>query len=429
MGSTSDLLPSKVSLKRGFHPIIFVEIDDSSLERWGSVEVAAAGTPRSLLASLIHVLREAQPSAIFLDYDFRNHLPDDSALRDELAKPNLTPVLLPRFYGPGVLPDCESQTQAKAPMEQETVFDDTFRSGSVGSAHSIVALGAYGLIEGTCSFYWTRVGDKGELVSRTAAMVRAIELSSLSNGAQVVTYDHIVPRLIPTRWWIRDDTRLLNDKAGQLAYARIKSSFWLREGTLDVTGADLSALWHAIIIISSTHRWSDDVHETPVGDLPGALVQANLALELQSPPEQELPLKIQFLIDLVLVIASALLTIPLCWLPIYRRLPLGSELPIWARISRLAREGLVITIFGVALCIVYVVLVGSKWGVLPGWRFGVLSFLLSGLVVLVVEIVAGLAEAVTKFVEAIMMRIAGEHARSAERAVEASEPPDPQMPS
>jgi CHASE2 domain-containing sensor protein len=409
------VVPPTVDLKSGFRPIIFIDIDDSAIEQWETVsdkseatersqiprptqvQGAAGGTPRALIAQLVHILRQAGTSVIFLDLDFRNELPNDSVLRKELvAKNSATSILLPVFLGPGVLPACEAQTDDKPLIEQEIVFDDTMGEGRVATVHSVAALGFYGQVEGTCSFY--RARDKGKPVSRMAAMLRATGAYSAD--------DLGTPRLRSTRWWIRNDTDLLYDKTThRLAYARVKASLYTSKHTVDMTGADLSGFKNAIAIIGSTHRWSDDYHATPVGDLPGAVVHANLGIEFQSPPPaKDVPWQFQFIVDAVLVIASALLTIPLCWLPLYKQIPPGARLTTRKRMFRLTREGLIIAIFGLALSVLY--LVASSFGnVLAGWRFGMLIFFLSALVVLMIELIAALAEGASVGAEALTMRL------------------------
>jgi CHASE2 domain-containing sensor protein len=284
------LIPPALELKNGFHPIILVDIDGEAMRKWGAPRGAASGTPRTLIADLTRVLRHAGAAVIFLDYDLRIHLRDDSALREELAKPSDTPVLLPMFFSSGILPQCEEQSDDHAPIELETIFDSSSNIRSVVSVHSIVALGAYGLVDGTCSSYRVRVGDTEELVSRQAAMLRAVELAQLSPRRHTALADHSRPYLIPTRWWVQNDTQLLHDQTGRLAYARIHASLYVRKNTIDTGGVDLSALENAVVIVSSTHRWSEDLHATPVGYLSGALVQANLGLGIQSYPSKEIPL-------------------------------------------------------------------------------------------------------------------------------------------
>jgi hypothetical protein len=411
------LIPPSLELKSGFHPIIFVDIDDEAIRRWGAPQGAGSGTPRTLLAEITHILRHARASVIFLDYDFRNQLQGDSALREELATYSTTPVLLPKYFSSGLLPLCEAQTEEKAPIELDSMFDDLANNGnSVAPVHSIVALGAYGLIDGICSAYKVRVGDREELVFRQAAMLRAVELADLSSGI------YAVPKLIPIRWWIKDDTALLCDRTGagpagghrhlgecrphfgdKVAYARIKASLYVHKNGVDTEGIDIN-LENAIVIVSSTHRWSSDVHATPVGELPGALVHANLGLGLESFPVKEIPLPIQFLVDFIPITVAVFITFPLCWYPLYKHILRDARLTLQTTIYRLIREGLVIVIVGILFMGLFLLLTLRFGDFLAGWRFGMLSFILSALVVLLIEVNAAITDAAARLAEAVVMR-------------------------
>jgi CHASE2 domain len=210
------LNPPLLDLNPGFHPIIFVDIDDRAVSNWDREQAAATGTPRGLIAQLVRIARKEEASVIFLDYDFRYRLPEDMELQEELSKRESVPILIPTFLSSGATPMCESQDPQKAPIEQPTIFDSTKSEGTVGSVHSIVALGAYGLVEGTCSFYWTRAGQNGELVRRMAVIPRALEIASLSDARRFSGVDYTTPTLISNRWWVRDGAKLLHDKSGGL---------------------------------------------------------------------------------------------------------------------------------------------------------------------------------------------------------------------
>jgi hypothetical protein len=412
--------PPSLKLWSDFHPVVFLEVDDRALGLWGVAETSAEGTPRSLIAELTQWLRAAAASVIFLDYDFRNHLQDDEILRKELAMASNTPVLLPRFFAAGLLPPCDRQTDAAVPIELQTAFDDTMQTGTIASVHSILTLGAYGLTDGTCSFYRSRAG-RDEVVSRTAAMLRAVGLLRLKGAARDARFDQKTPGLLVNRWWINNETDLLYDQSGRLAYRRIKASLYIHNHAVDTQGIDVSALKGAIVIMSSTTSSSGDMLQTPVGDLPGALINANLALDLQSPPEIQVPLSVQFGLDVILVIFSACLAIPLCWLPLFKRIgPLG-RLTGSRRASLLVREAVVIAAFGLALGVVYLGLAHYLGNTLAGWRFGVLSFLLSVIVVLTIELTAAIADEATELAETVTLRLSRHRRPPTDREAE-SEP-------
>jgi CHASE2 domain-containing sensor protein len=412
------LIPPPLELENGFHAIIFVEIDDEAIRRWGARSGAAGGTPRTLLAEITHMLRRARASVIFLDYDFRNQLQGDSALRAELATYSATPVLLPKYFSSGLLPPCDEQTEEKAPIELETVFDDLPSGNAVAPVHSIVVLGAYGLIDGTCSAYKVRVGGANEIVLRTAAMLRALQLAGLSR------VDSALPHLIPIRWWIQNDTELLRDRAGKLAYARINTSLYIHKDRIDLEGITPSSFQNAIVIVGSTHRWSGDVFATPVGELPGALVHANLGLELESYSSKEVPLPAQFIVEAVLILLSVIITFFVCWYPIYKRLP--GQLSLLARVFRLFREGLVIIVFGIMVAGSFLLLARSLGDCLAGWRFGMLSFIIGALVVLLIEVIAAIADAAAKLAEALADRLSQRRSAVTEPNQQATEAQGPE---
>ena len=84
-------------------------------------------TPRKLIGQLAGFARDAQAKVIYLDFDFRNTLPDDGELHDELARSGQPLILIPSFFTSGRLPACEDQDDTpppKPPTELATVFAD-----------------------------------------------------------------------------------------------------------------------------------------------------------------------------------------------------------------------------------------------------------------------------------------------------------------
>jgi CHASE2 domain-containing sensor protein len=269
--------------------------------------------------------------------------------------------------------------------------------------HAVVTVGAYGLVEGVCSSFRIRSGE--EEVPRMAAMMRAVNLAQAPGDAVTLGSDEpLSPHMIPMQWWIQDDTELLHDQANKLAYARIKASLLMRNQIIDTNGIDLSTVENAIVILGSTHQAAADIHATPIGDLSGALVHANFGLELQSIPERNVPVAVQFLLDVFLIVVSSILTIPLCWLPIYRSLPPGARITTGDRMFRLVREGVVVAIFGALFATVIVLLTRFFGGFLAAWRFGMLSFVLCAGIVLLIELIFAVAEAAAEVAEAITIR-------------------------
>jgi hypothetical protein len=397
-----EMISQDLTLWKGFHPVIFIDFDDDAMHGLGATGQAATGTPRALIAQATHAARQAGAAVIFLDYDLRNHSPGDDALRQELRMRG-PPVLVPRFFSTDDLPECASQSDATAPLELQTAFDDTVITGTVMPVQSMVALDVDGTIEGTCAFYRVHVSDLAETTSREAAMLRAVKLAGPPQGHTDARLEGATPRMLTTRWWIRHDTQMLHMPSGALAYARIRAGLFAHDGGFDARAVDLSALRGAIVIISSTSRWSGDQHETPVGRLPGALINANLALELQSPPEWKPSLLAQFGVDAVLVVVASALTFP-NWLSAFRRFPAGAPLPGGTMVARLFRESVIIAVFGIILLLLYLGLAMAQVNALAGWRFSVLSFLVCTLVVFVVELTAFVARGAEKLAEAVFMR-------------------------
>jgi len=218
------------------------------MHRWGAPQSGVVGTPRAMIAELTRIVRAAHAAIVFVDFDLRNPLQDDSVLANELAKAGPTRVLLPTFFGSGILPSCIAQPDDNAPIELPMAFADAIATGPVDLVHPLVTLGSYGLIEGVCSFYRVRVGENAEIVARKAAMLRAVELSGDASDTVVADADKSVrPQVIPIRWWVSNATDLLHDKTGKLAYAHIKAGLYVRKNAVDLTEIDKSVFENAII--------------------------------------------------------------------------------------------------------------------------------------------------------------------------------------
>jgi len=141
---------------------------------------------------------------------------------------------------------------------------------------------------------------------------------------------------------------------------------------------------------------------TPLGDLQGALAHVNLALSLES-ANDDLPLSAQFGLDVVFIVIAAAVTIPLCWLPTFNSLARGARLPMRQRLRRLFREARVIAGCGLFFASVSWLL-SLRWSVLSGWRFGILTFIVGAIVVLMIEICSVVSDSAGEAVEALMTR-------------------------
>ncbi len=110
-----------VSLLKNAHRVVFIDIDDEAVRKWNTREDVSPSsaplsndTPRKLIAQLARVSRDAQAKVVFLDFDFRNSVPDDKDLHAELAKTNRPPILIPTFFTSGRLPPCDDQGGAES---------------------------------------------------------------------------------------------------------------------------------------------------------------------------------------------------------------------------------------------------------------------------------------------------------------------------
>jgi hypothetical protein len=98
-----------------------------------------------------------------------------------------------------------------------------------------------------------------------------------------------------------------------------------------------------------------------------------------------------------------MVTIPLCWLPTFKSLARGARLPVQRRLRRVFLEAFVILVCGMLFAIVSWLL-SRHWSVLHGWRFGILSFIIGTIVVLLIEICSAVADGTEEAVEGYMMR-------------------------
>jgi CHASE2 domain-containing sensor protein len=418
--------------------VVFIDIDDNAVEKWNTQpdngpqspeapQPLPNNTPRGLIARLTNLARQASAAVVYLDFDFRNHLPDrdgdgDGDLDAELAKVSDTPALIPTFFTSGRLPPCNNQTDRTTPAELETIFSDLTKPRETGSGkslpsvalvHPVLALGAYGLPDGACSAYRVQFMPGGEIVSREAAMVRAVELACKPSEQCIKAPDLASPEIVPIRWTIGNDTDQKRDSGDNaanndgandenLAYARIKASSLVKyQSLVDSPSMDLSVLKDAIVVIGSTARWSEDTLSTPLGDLQGVLAHVNLALSLES-SSNEVPLWKQLGLDVVFTVLATAVTIPLCWLATFRSLSGGARLSLRQRLRRLFLEACVFAGCGLLFAIACWLL-AQRWNVLAGWRFGLLSFIVGAIVVFLIEVCSAVSEGAKEAMEDFMM--------------------------
>jgi CHASE2 domain-containing sensor protein len=425
------------------HRVVFIDIDDETVRKWNTPDGAPPpsaplpnNTPRKLIAQFAKFARDAHSKVIFLDFDFRNSLPDDDELHAELAQTDKPPILIPTFFTSGRPPRCEDQIDARPPTELETAFSDLTElskdpppgSGkglpSIALVHPLLTLGAYGLPEGACSSYRVHFGSQGEMVWREAAMARAVEMaisdSSPCEPADqcIKTLDLANPELLPIRWTIGSDTDQkygARDNGGQIngakgnanddripVYARVKAGFLVKyQGLRDPSTEESAVLKDAIVVIGTTAQWSDDTLATPLGDLQGALAHVNFALSLQS-FNDEAPTLLQLLLDIVFIAVATVVTVLLYWRPIFRSLAQEGRVSARQRLSRFFSEAGVFVICGVFFALGSAALLASGFRFLAGWRFGILTFIVGSIVVLMIEICSAVADTAREWAEDYM---------------------------
>ena len=437
-----------VHLLENAHRVVFIDIDDNAVEEWTGQanedskspekpDLPLNNTPRGLIAELVTLARSASAAVVFLDFDFRDRLADDDdragddRLKKELAEKSDTPVLVPTFFTAGVLPPCDNQSDQVAPAELETIFGDLTYAGQAGGGkelpavalvHPVLALGAYGLPEGACSAYHVQFG--GEMVSREAAMVRAVELAIAGSppceppDRCINLPDLATPEIVPIRWTIGNETDQKHDSGdndsknddakdkdvkGKLAYARIKASSLIKTpGLVDSAKMDLDVLNGAIVVIGSTARWSEDTLSTPLGNLQGVLAHVNLALSLES-VNDEVPLWEQFGLDLAFI-AVAAAAVPLCWRRTFESMERGVRLSARQWLWRVVLETCLFVGFGLVFAAGSALLLYFGFRFLAGWRFGLLSFIVGSVVVLLIEVCSAVSESARDAAESYMTR-------------------------
>ena len=447
-----------IRLLSNAHRVVFIDINDAAVTRWDRPDDAPPptgpltlpnNTPRQLIGQLAGFARKAEAKVIYLDFDFRNTLPDDGDLYAQLARTDQPLILIPTFFTSGRLPPCENQSDTqppKPPTELATVFADLTEPPknqppgsesnlpSIALVHPVLTLGAYGLPEGVCSSYRVRFGPERELVWREAAMVRAVQLATADPfpckpGAECIpTPDLDKPGVLPIRWTIGNDVTekhasvdnraktngaktsaakvdsisASNDQ--KLAYLRLEAGSLVKYHDVPTpTDGKFAALKDAIVVIGSTAQWSEDTLATPLGDLQGVLAHVNFALSLQS-VDDEASIWVQLPLDFVFTGAAAVATVYLCWRPTFRSLALGAPLPMRQRLRRSIREAWVFVGCGLVLAAGSAALLYLGARFLAGWRFGILSLIVGAIVGLMIEVCSAFGDGARDLVEGWMTR-------------------------
>ena len=183
-----------------------LDIDNEAIRVWNVGRSASNGTPRDLIAAILRVARTAGASTVFLDFDLRNQRPGDAALREEIANPGSSPVLMARSFAESGAPvACNDQSEADAPFEYGTPFDN-IPSAPIFIVHSAVEIGTYGLVESFCPRYLVRKNDSNALVVRQAAMPQAVSWEPRGANSLPLTSDDTLVKARSIRWQIKNDT-------------------------------------------------------------------------------------------------------------------------------------------------------------------------------------------------------------------------------
>lgn len=413
-------------------PVVFIDIDEAAVRGWRSTgftpscsankvepKVAAgyatgsdpaSGTPRGLIAILTAALRRAGVAVIYLDFDLRNTLPDDDLLAAELQCPNVPVVLLPHIIASGPSPECPDDRNLKqAATEIGTKFDEAEASGSVGFVHPMISTGGDSNIGGICQSFRVRYVNSrpgwrerhGEWLP--AAAVQAVAIANQghferSHGTPQVGWREI-------RWWVDDTTTRLPATRGRspLVFFRVDVGLILDSGSIRTELLGKSVLENAIAIVGATHKGSGDLYMTRLGTMPGALVHANLAVDLQARSTLQFPSWVRFLIELALLFVFLFATT--C---IRRKIAISVlELPPSRRFAR--RMAGILSEFAIMLFLAIVfdcatlLCFGGEVEIGSSWNFGITSVVTGLCIAFTVQFISATSQAVEDGINDILV--------------------------
>jgi len=112
------------------------------------------------------------------------------------------------------------------------------------------------------------------------------------------------------------------------------------------------------------------------------------------------------------LITAAIVAVPLCWHPVYKSCLPGTRLHARTRVLRLLKETGIIVMVGTIFAALVVFLTSRGFHFLEGWRFGLLSFTIGALIVLMIELVNLAADAAGEMGETIATALSGYFTRS-----------------
>ncbi len=300
--------------------IYFVDIDDDTILAYAKEKheppshFIGKSTPRDLVANLLRRVRQEEPAVVVLDLDLRDAQPGpgDGELQKELGKTDGGPfVLIPRIVYPHEATSCSERTRAletPPPNAVQTMVEDKVDPNHVKFVHPYFELDSLGDVKGICPIL--------VVPSPLASGTVHLKLSALSVEAVRHTRPNEDP---PHRWWFLDEQvtskmqriqfRVGGDQKNPLYAASDGRELYHHLSASKVQDKEwpFHSMAGAIVIIGTSHKGSEENHSTPLGQMPGAVVHANIMLQLQIGPVTDMPGWIQVLIKGVLCIGLAVI--------------------------------------------------------------------------------------------------------------------------
>ena len=297
-----------------------MDIDNESIQKYAEEkhkshsDFVGKSTPRELVADLVRRVRQRNPAVVVLDIDLRDPRSElgDGQLREELGRTGIWPlVLIPRIIHPNALTSCSKspsmleKNQAKA---FRTIVEDTINPEKVRFVHPYFELDWLGDVKGICPSL--------KIEHPVLAGTTSLELNALS--VEAVSRIRLTENP-PPRWWFLDKKatgsmqrvqfRVGGNRKNSLYTGLQNEPLYRRIPAYDVRDNDLlfDGMAGAIVIIGTSHMGSEEHHSTPLGQMPGAVVHANIMLQLQIGPVTELPAFVQTITKWILCIGLAII--------------------------------------------------------------------------------------------------------------------------
>jgi CHASE2 domain-containing sensor protein len=375
------LTPPPPVTRADLHPVILVEVNDATLSDAGLKP--GDRTPRSVLAGIIDFASRNHAAAIFVDIDLRDAAPDDDRLRQaiqEATRHSGTPVLVPQLVDSRSFPTCLT-----GPLRGEGVLPALLPLAVGGDTpvipvHGYFEPGWMGTAQAVCSAYPIGPYGNGAYTRLPAAMWEAVDISpgmpchSAAAAANEPSADQPFANLEPITWRLNNHTTAVPfGVPPRWAFLRKPANLLKEPGTnwdtpQPAKNVDVSAFVCAIVIIGATGSGSSDLVSTPIGEMPGALAHANLALSLQDPYSEGPVARLAF--DFLFLVLAPAVTAMVCWWPLFRA---NKGDGTGSRMLRTVLELLVTLLLWFCLCL-FVILSAPLHG---GARFGLLSGLVS----------------------------------------------------